>query len=302
MDSSRQSGVASWRCRVACDDAQIVQAIAAGEPDGSTHVKPGDKALLAKLVPLLASDRFEVAEEALRAAIATGVPEAAPLLFGVLAKPGNLQLRVAAASGFLTIHPKGIATQIFEALAKENGAGETDMLVWPLVQAIGLMDDPALLGELAKAEARLVPAGKAQVAPHSMATAFLLVRARLGDAAAVAALGQHLGERDERLVDFVHDLAYAKSWAVARTLVPLLGDLRQGTRVKPWADFAAPRNEQQRKAIERFEKDAYVRLGDDALATITEMFPAEKWGFAPAPLRRYAPAEVARVKAVVGAH
>jgi hypothetical protein len=282
------------------DDAEIAAAVKAGEPGVSAYVRAGDVALLKLLDPLLDSADFAVASSAMYCVIATEVPEAADRLLRLLAHSDNEQLRSYATHGFLTIHPRVLAPKLLAALATET----SEYVTSGLVLGIGAMDDPTLLPQLRDAHTHH-PAAPTDLDHPDWGTEFELAGARLGDPAAIKALGTrahavaaHMRDRDGALADLFRQLPYTHSAAVAQMLTEFFVDKRGGSRNAPERDGPPPRDAAAAKAMADAEARAYVRVADDALWAITQIFPDEAWGLTGG-LRGYTDDEQQRVKAIV---
>ena len=282
------------------ENSEVLDLVAKGDPSASSYLKPGDPKVLPRLRRLLRHKRFSVKESAIRALIATRLPPAAKLLVRVAEREKNQQLRAFAINGFLKLHPPSIKDDLIRLAASRVLARDefAEMMQATLIKAVGMMDKPRYLVDLKKLERKL-PRSKAPF-EHSTRFAFLLARARLGDARAPKKLLTRLRKLPPaELASCLRVVPYCRSRALAAGLGALLTDGRRGSRIAPHADFVRPRTAAARKRIADFERRAYARIKDDALYAAAGLLPGAKWGFDPKPLRRYTSAELRRARALL---
>ena len=269
---------------------QILERIAAGEFNANQYVKPRDATFLARLEPLLTSATEDVREEALRALVATQLPEAAYRLLRFCREEQNFQLRGEAVHGFQELHPAAILPELVALAREEIG----DVLGGSLIRSIGLIGGDA---------ARAALLGLKVSEPdrhfeHSVEFSWLLARIRCGDAPAVDVLARRLRALDAgSLMRCLGDLPYARNLPLAKALTGFFDDRRElylGPRIQV---VATPEgNADEAEAQARFT----MEIRDLALAAILAMFPETPWGFDPSPRRRYAPGDFEAVKRSLG--
>jgi hypothetical protein len=279
---------------------EALAAFRKGEFNSHLRLPVGDPAVLSEAERALASGQFELQQEAVRALIHTGLPEAAPLLAKAFRTSDDGMIRAEAAGGFLVIHPDSIVGEVI-ALAKgvhPAGAGLDEGIQTTLVMAVGSTDNPAHLPALRQLQKELGPSqADDEHFKDSRDFAFLLARARLGEAEAGTALFDRLKRvPPDQLGEIIRQLPYTRSPAVARGLLGYFRDGRKGGRIAPDVLVGAPWTPEQRRRYEEFERNAYVRVMDEALIAITEMFPDLDFGVKVAPARKYRPAEFERVR------
>ncbi len=283
------------------DNKQVLELVAKGDPEAFCYLRPGDHSVLPELDKLLKSSDYDVKENAVYTLIATGLPEAAPMLVKFIEAEENDQLRGYAIYGFLKIHPSSIRDELIRLTTSKPIAEDEfpDMMRSALIQAIGLMDDSSNIEPLRELEKKLRPiADESEPFMHSLDYAFLATYARLGDSESAEKLVDSVLKLKSRdWVGTIQHIDYCKSPIVARGLIKLFDDKRKGTRIAPYVSWkGAPSSPEEAQRRRDFEERAYVFVKDDALYAVTRILKDVDWGFDPSPLRRYTDQEFEMVK------
>ena len=284
------------------DNKQVLEMVAKGDTEAFCYLRPGDHSVLPELDKLLKSSDFDVKDSAIYTLIATGLPEAAPMLVKFIETEESDQLRGHAIYGFLKIHPPSIRDELIRLTTIKPIVEDEfpDMMRSYLIQAIGLMNDPSNLEPLRELEKKLRPiADESEPFVDSLDYVFLATYARLGDSESAEKLVDTLLklESTRDLIDTLHQIEYCKSSIVARGLIKLFNDKRKGTRIAPCVAWKGPPDSPEEAQRRRdFEERAYVFVRDDALYAVTRILKDVDWGFNPSPLRRYTEQEFEMVK------
>ncbi|MFH1018547.1 MAG: hypothetical protein V1798_10275 [Pseudomonadota bacterium] len=280
----------------------VIGLVARGDPEANRFLTPGDESMVTRLEPYLKSTNWGVAESALRVLIAVRVPAAAKRMVSYAKEREleNVQHRALAIHGFLEYHPPEIRQDLFDLIFHERITKSefSEREQADLVEAIGLMDSSGDLPRLREVERRLNrPAGDRKFFEQSTEFAFLATYARLGDESAARTLGRLLVSHPNLLSNVRWKIGYCKNRVVAEELTHLFSNEGLGSRVGPHADFAErPRDQKEEKDREEMEKNAYVRVKDDALFAIVQILKGEEFGIDPLRPRKYTAEEFEKVR------